>query len=106
AGGGGGGHGGANDGWSRPGGEAGREDRVHGRARGLRRGQEDQRHQGGPRDHRPGPQGGQGRRRGQAQAHQGKRLQGRGGKHQEEARGGRRQGVAQVAASFSRELSA
>ena len=36
------------------------------------------RHQGGPRDHRPRPQGGQGPRRRRAEDRQGRRLQGRG----------------------------
>ena len=57
--------------------EAGREDRVHRRPRRLRRRQEDQRHQGGPRDHRPGPQGGQGPGRRRPEARQGERRQGR-----------------------------
>ena len=44
---------------------------VHGRARRHRR-QEDRGHQGGPRDHRPRPQGGQGPGRRRSQARQGK----------------------------------
>ena len=51
-------------------GRAGRRpDRVRRRPRGVRR-QQDQRHQGRPRRHRPGPEGGQGRRRGRPQGDQ------------------------------------
>ena len=53
-------------------------------------------HQGGPRDHRPRPQGGEGPRRGRAQDRQGGRVQGRRRGHEEEARRGRCQGRAQV----------
>ena len=65
-------------------------DRVH-RHPQVRRRQEDQRHQGSPRHHRPRPQGSQGPGRGRRQDRQGRRQQGRGRQAQEAARGpGRR----------------
>ena len=67
-----------------------------------RRRQQDQRHQGGPRDHQPRPQGGQGPGRGRAQDRQGRRLQGRRRGDEEEARRGRRQGRDQVTIAASR----
>ena len=64
-------------------------DRLHGQPRRRRR-QEDPGHQGRPRGHRPGPQGGQGAGRQRAEQRQGGRDQGGGRPGQGPARGGRR----------------
>src|SRR5262249_28734722 len=64
----------------------------------LRRRQEDHRHQGGARDHRPGSEGGIGPGGRRAQAGQGEYLQGRGRDPQEEVGGQWRQGLAEVTA--------
>ena len=58
--------------------------------------QQDQHDQGRPRSHEPRPEGSQGPRRVGAEADQGRRVEGRGGRHQEEVRRGRRQGRGQV----------
>src|SRR5438874_7704021 len=59
----------------------GRKNRIRRDPRRNRR-EEDQRDQGGARDHQSRPQGGQGSRRGGTQADQGRGQQGRGGKNQ------------------------
>ena len=71
-------------------------DRVQ-RHPGRDRREEDQRDQGGARDHRARPEGGQGPGRGRAQAGQGRGLQGRGGQAQGAARRGGCHGGGQVA---------
>ena len=71
------------------------QDRVRRRSRGHRR-QQDQRHQGRPRGHDPGPQGGQGPGRGGPQGDQDGHLQGRRREAQEGARGRRRHRQDQV----------
>src|SRR3546814_563243 len=71
-------------------------DRVR-RHPGRGRGEEDQRHQGGPCHHRSRPQGGEGSGRRRAEGGQGSRRQGRGRADQEEAGRSRRDGRAQVA---------
>ncbi len=61
-----------------------------------RRRQQDQRHQGSPRHHRPGPDRSQDAGRVGSQGRQGRRQQGRSRRDQEEARGSRRDRRAQV----------
>jgi hypothetical protein len=60
------------------------------------RARSDQRHQGRPRDHRPGSQGRQGPGRRRPEGRQGRRAQGRGRGHRQEAQGRRRRGRGQV----------
>src|SRR5438309_8809167 len=72
-----------------------REGGLHGRPHRVGR-QEDPGHQGGARDHRARPQGGQGPGRRGAQAGHGGSAEGRGRGDQEEARRGGRDGRAQV----------
>ena len=74
------------------------EDGVHGRPDRGRR-EQDQRHQGSPRHHRPRPEGGEGPRRGRPQGSEGGHPEDRGRRAQEEARGRRRQGRGEVARS-------
>ena len=71
------------------------QDRVRRRPGDLRR-QQDQRHQGRPGRHRPGPEGGQGPGRGRPQGGQDRHLQGRRREAQEGAGGGRRHRQDQV----------
>ena len=78
-------------------GSGGREDGVHRHPQGRRR-EQDQRHQGGPRSHQPGPERSQGPGRWRAQDGEGRRLQGRSGDHQEEVHRGRRNRRSEVAA--------
>src|SRR5262249_52403279 len=61
------------------------KDRVHGRP-GRGRRQEDQCHQGSPRDHRTWPKGSKGPRRGRSQGGQGRCQQGRSGEDQKATR--------------------
>src|ERR1019366_7497028 len=66
--------------------------------------EQDRRHQGGPRDHRPRPQGSEGPRRGRSQDRQGRRLEGLVRRVQEEAGGPRREGRAQVGSRHTETL--
>src|SRR5206468_9038621 len=64
--------------------------------------QEDQRDQGGPRDHRSWPRRGEGAGRRRSEGRQGRRQQGRGREDQEADRGRRRNRRAQVSFKITR----